>query len=120
MFERLVRARADVERNERKLKEAQKKYDAAVERLKETEKTEILELVTSQKMTPEELAEFLGMGVKVPTVADVKGDSSRAAKTAGISAWGSPGADAENGSDDDTEDDKTNTDETEDSTDEDY
>ena len=71
MFERLVKARADVERNVRKLQEAQKKYDASVERLKEVEKTEILDLVNSQKMTPDELAEFLGMGgEKVPTVAD--------------------------------------------------
>lgn len=74
MFERLIKARADVERNEKKLEEAQRKYDASLERLKEVEKTEILDIVVSQKMTPEQLAEYFGVtdGIKVPTVSDKK------------------------------------------------
>jgi hypothetical protein len=112
MFERLVKARADVERNVRKLQEAQKKYDAAVERLKEVEKTEILELVTAQKMTPEELAEFLGMGeVKLPTVADSANKDTVQAEKEKVSAWSKTES---------ATDENLDVEETEDNTDENY
>ena len=69
MFEKLNRARADYERNAKKLAEAQKKFDESAERLKEVERTEILGIVASKKLSPEQLAELMGVnGMEIPTV----------------------------------------------------
>jgi hypothetical protein len=74
MFEKLFRLRAEYNKSEIRLLEAQKKFDEVSARLKEAEQTEILNLVYSQKLTPEELADLFGIDgkVSVPT-AESKG-----------------------------------------------
>ncbi len=69
MFEKLFRLRAEYNKSEIRLLEAQKKFDEVSARLKEAEQTEILNLVYSQKLTPEELADLFGIDgkVSVPT-----------------------------------------------------
>ena len=70
MFEKLNRARADHERNGRKLAEAQKKFDESAERLKKIETATILDLVKMRSLTPEQLAEIVGGGdAPIPTEA---------------------------------------------------
>lgn len=68
MFEKLNRARADYERNAKKLSEAQKKFDESAARLKKIETATILDLVKMKSLTPEQLAEIVGEGdVPIPT-----------------------------------------------------
>ncbi len=70
MFEKLNRARADYERNAKKLAEAQKKFDESAARLKKIETAAILDLVKTRSLTPEQLAEIVGEGeTPIPTEA---------------------------------------------------
>ena len=64
MFERLNRLRSEHERARKRLEEAQAKLDEAAAKLKAEEESSILGIVETLDLTPEQLAEFLGVSYK--------------------------------------------------------
>lgn len=66
MFERLTRIRAEHERNVLRFEEARAKMEESAAKIKEEEATALVGLAEKVKMTPEQLADYLGVKDEKP------------------------------------------------------
>ena len=78
MFEKLIRIRAEHERNTLRFEEARAKMEESAAKLKEEEATALVGLIEKVKMTPEQLADYLG--VKDEKLSALKKKKDTAAK----------------------------------------
>lgn len=67
MFEKLTRIRAEHERNTIRFEEARAKMEESAAKLKEEEATALVGLIEKVKMTPEQLADYLGVKDEKPS-----------------------------------------------------
>ncbi len=61
MFEKLTKIRAELERNTARFEEARARMEETAAKLREEEATALVGIAEKVKMTPEQLADFLGV-----------------------------------------------------------
>ena len=76
MFERLTRIRVEHERNTARFEEARARMEESAAKLKEEEATALVGLAEKVKMTPEQLAEYLGVKDEKPSAPKKKKEAN--------------------------------------------